>query len=106
MVLGMQISQTAACNRLREIERRLASWLLMAQDRIDSGFVGSTHDFLATVLETDRPSVSVAAAKLQRQQVMDYSRGTVHILNRKKLEAAACECYQVIQQFNGVLDLK
>jgi CRP-like cAMP-binding protein len=106
IVLSMQISQTAACNRLHDIERRLARWLLMAQDRVDSGLVAMTHDFLATMLGTDRPSVSVAAANLQRKEIIDYTRGSVRILNRKKLEESACECYQSIQQFNGEIDLK
>jgi CRP-like cAMP-binding protein len=106
VVLAMQISQTAACNRLHDIERRLARWLLMAQDRVDDGVVPITHDFLATMLGTDRPSVSVAAASLQRKEIIDYTRGTVRILNRKSLEASACECYQTIQQFNGEIDLR
>jgi CRP-like cAMP-binding protein len=104
VVLAMQISQTAACNRLHDIERRLARWLLMAQDRVDDGVVPITHDFLATMLGTDRPSV--AAATLQRKEIIDYTRGTVRILNRKNLEASACECYQTIQQFNGEIDLR
>jgi CRP-like cAMP-binding protein len=106
VVLAMQISQTAACNRLHDIERRLARRLLLAQDRVDDGVVPITHDFLATMLGTDRPSVSVAAASLQRKEIIDYTRGTVRILNRKNLEASACECYQTIQQFNGEIDLR
>ena len=106
VVLGMQISQTAACNRLHDVECRLARWLLMAQDRVDAGYVAITHDFLATMLGTDRSSVSLAAANLQRKQIIDYTRGAVRILNRKNLEASACECYQAIQQFNGEIDLK
>ncbi len=106
VVLALQISQTAACNRLHDIERRLARWLLMAQDRVDSGSVAMTHDFLATMLGTDRPSVSVAAANLQRKEMIDYTRGSVKILNRKELEKSACECYQIIQRFNGEIDVK
>jgi len=106
MVLGMQISQTAACNRLHDIERRLARWLLMAQDRVDTGVVAITHDFLATMLGTDRPSVSLAAAGLQRKGIIDYVRGAVKILNRKGLEASACECFNAIQEFNGAIELK
>ena len=105
-VLGMQISQTAACNRLHDIERRLARWLLLAQDRVDSGVVAITHDFLATMLGTDRPSVSVAAANLQRKGIIDYTRGAVKILNRKELEDSACECYQAIQKFTHAINLK
>jgi CRP-like cAMP-binding protein len=106
ILLGFQISQTAACNRLHDIERRLARWLLMAQDRVDAGCIAITHDFLATMLGTDRPSVSLAAANLQRKEIIDYTRGSVQILNRKELEKSACECYQVIQQFNGEINLK
>jgi CRP-like cAMP-binding protein len=105
-VLGMQISQTAACNRLHDIEHRLARWLLMAQDRVDAGLLAITHDFLATMLGTDRPSVSLAAEQLQKRRIIDYLRGAVRIVNRKKLEESACECYQVIQQFNGAVDLR
>lgn len=99
MVLGMQVAQTAACNRVHDIEQRLARWLLMAQNRMDSGTLPITHDFLATMLGTDRPSVTLAAGTLQRLTLIQYSRGAVQILNRKKLEQFACECYGVIQQY-------
>ena len=103
---GLQVSQTAACNRLHDTEQRLARWLLMTQDRVDSGILGITHDFLATMLGTDRPSVSLVAGRLQNMQLIKYTRGSVRILNRKKLESCACECYGVAQQFNGDLGLK
>jgi len=106
MVQGMQIAQTAACNRLHEAGERLARWLLMAADRVDSSSLSITHDFLATMLGTDRPSVSLAAKLLQKNKVIQYRRGALEILSRKKLESSACECYKVIQQFNGVLRLK
>ena len=105
-IQGMQIAQTAACNRLHDIEQRLARWLLMAQDRVDSGSLPITHDFLATMLGTDRPSVSLAAGILQRKGHIEYTRGAVSIVNRKKLEGSACECYGVIQHYNGDLGLK
>ena len=98
--LAMQVAQTAACNRLHKIEERLSRWLLIAQDRVDSGIVPITHDFLATMLGTDRPSVTVAAGILQREGIIEYTRGSVRILNRKKLESFACECYALIKQYN------
>jgi CRP-like cAMP-binding protein len=98
--LAMQVAQTAACNRLHKIEGRLARWLLIAQDRVDSGVVPITHDFLATMLGTDRPSVSLAAGVLQKKRLIAYARGSVRILNRKKLEGFACECYVLIKQYN------
>jgi CRP-like cAMP-binding protein len=103
---GLQVSQTAACNRLHDAEQRLARWLLMTQDRVDSGVLQITHDFLATMLGTDRPSITVAACRLQAKQLIEYARGSVKILNRKKLEESACECYGVVQQFNGELGLR
>jgi hypothetical protein len=80
--------------------------LLLAQDRVDSGLVRITHDFLATMLGTDRPSVTLAAGGLQKRRIIEYSRGSVRILNRKKLESSACECYGIIQAFNGELALR
>ena len=103
---GLQVSQTAACNRLHGVKQRLARWLLMAQDRVDAALLPITHDFLATMLGTDRPSVSLAAGALQKRKLIEYTRGAVKIVNRKKLEAAACECYGIIQHFNGGLGLK
>ena len=103
---GMQVAQLAACNRLHEIEQRLARWLLMCQDRVDSKVLPLTHEFLAQMLGTGRPSVSLAAGVLENAQLIENMRGTVKILNRKSLEEAACECYGVIQHFNGGLSLK
>jgi CRP-like cAMP-binding protein len=105
-VQGMQVAQTAACNRLHDIGQRLARWLLMTQDRVDSGSLQITHDFLATMLGTDRPTVSVAAGALQKRKLIEYTRGAVEIVNRKKLENSACECYGVIRQYDGELGLK
>jgi CRP-like cAMP-binding protein len=105
-IRGMQVAQTAACNRLHDIGQRLARWLLMTQDRVDSGSLPITHDFLATMLGTDRPSVSEAAGVLQKKKLIEYTRGAVKIVNRKKLENSACECYGVIQQYDGELGLK
>ena len=105
-IRGLQVAQTAACNRLHDIGQRLARWLLMTQDRVDSGSLPITHDFLATMLGTDRPSVSEAASVLQKQKLIQYTRGAVKIVNRRKLENSACECYGVIQQYDGDLGLK
>src|SRR5208283_1776423 len=105
-IRGMQVAQTAACNRLHDIGQRLARWLLMTQDRVDSGSLPITHDFLATMLGTDRPSVSEAAGVLQKKKLIEYTRGAVKIVNRKKLENSACECYRVMQQYDGELGLK
>jgi CRP-like cAMP-binding protein len=102
----MQVAQTAACNRLHDIQQRLSRWLLMAQDRADSGVLAITHDFIATMMGTDRTTVSTAAAAMQKQGIIEYVRGAVNIVNRKKLERSACECYAVIQELENDLGLK
>jgi CRP-like cAMP-binding protein len=103
---GMQVAQTAACNRLHEIQQRLSRWLLMTQDRVSVGMLPITHDFIATMMGTDRATVSLAASVLQKRGVIEYVRGAVKIVNRRKLEQSACECYGVIHQFEDDLGLR
>ena len=103
---GMQVAQTAACNRLHDIRQRLSRWLLMTQDRVGSGVLPITHDFIATMMGTDRSTVSVVAALLQKMGIIEYVRGAVNIMNRRELEKSACECYAVIQQFEDDLGLR
>jgi len=105
-VHGLQVAQTAGCNRLHDLEQRLARWLLLTQDRVGSGLLRITHEFLATMLGTDRPSVSLAAGALQKKKIIEYTHGAVRVLNRKKLEGSACECYSLIQQFNSEIFAK
>lgn len=105
LLQGLQTAQLAACNRLHEIEQRLARWLLMSHDRVGSYSFPITHDLLAQMLGSGRPSVTVAAGALQRAGIIEYTRGVVKILNRKALESAACECYEAIQRisaYNGI----
>src|SRR5467141_1636663 len=95
-VLAMQASQVAACNRLHEVDERLARWLLMCQDRIGSDFVPLTQEFLAHMLGTRRASVTVAAGILQKAGLITYQRGRVTVVDRSRLEGAACECYETM----------
>jgi CRP-like cAMP-binding protein len=98
----IQVSQSAACNRLHPVEERCARWILMTHDRVDSDSFPLTQDFLASMLGVRRPSVSVAASILQRAGFVRYSRGRMTVLNRDGLEAAACECYAIVRsQFDG-----
>jgi CRP-like cAMP-binding protein len=106
VIQGMQAAQSAACNRLHGLEQRLARWLLILQDQINNPPLHLTHDSLAMMLGTDRPSVSLAAGMLQKKGLITYTRGAVRIINRRGLEEAACECYGVMQQFNGFLGLR
>jgi len=91
-----QISQTAVCNRLHSVEKRLCRNLLLCHDRISSDDFLMTQDFIATMLGGRRESVTVAAGRLQDAGLIRYTRGHIHILDRRGLEAAACECYRVV----------
>jgi CRP-like cAMP-binding protein len=104
LVHGMQLAQTAACNRLHNLEQRLARWLLMTHDRICTNILPYTQDVLAIMLGTDRPSVSVAVRELQSKGSIKQLRGRVEILDRSRLKASVCECYEVIQEFNRDLE--
>ena len=96
--LGMQAIHVAACNRLHEVDERLARWLLMSQDRLGGDVVPLTQEFLAHMLGTRRASVTVAAGILQKAGMITYNRGSVRIDDRSGLEDAACECYASIRQ--------
>jgi CRP-like cAMP-binding protein len=101
-ILTIQGTQIAACNRLHEVDERLARWLLMTQDRIGSDVISLTHEFLAHMLGTRRSSVTVAAGVLQKAGLITYNRGSAKIENRGRLEDAACECYDLIKRYTEI----
>ena len=97
-IASMRISQVAACNRVHEVDERLARWLLMCSDRVSSNQFPLTQEFLGQMLGTRRSSVTVAAGILQKGGMITTSRGDVQIVDRRKLEDAACECYGIMQR--------
>lgn len=92
----VQITQSVLCNRVHEIEARLARWMLSSADRMESDTLHLTQEFLSQMLGVQRSSVTVAAGELQRQGLIGYSRGRIHILDRPGLTAKACECYGIV----------
>lgn len=93
-----QSSQAAACNRFHPIEARLARWLLMMRDRMESDEFQTTQEVLSDMLGVRREGVNKSATKLQQNNLISYSRGRISILNRAGLEAAACRCYSIIKE--------
>lgn len=92
-----QISQTAVCNRLHSVEQQLCRWLLLSHDRVEADELIMTQELIADMLGVRREGVTVAAGRLQDAGMISYVRGHIKILDRKKLEATACECYRVVK---------
>ena len=101
--LMAQVTQTAACNRFHVIEARLARWLLMTHDRMQTNPFQLTQIFLSDMLGVRRVGVSKAARTLQQNKLIDYSRGNIMILNRKGLESAACSCYAIVKDMHDAV---
>jgi CRP-like cAMP-binding protein len=93
-----QVQQTAACNALHQVEARLVRWLLQAIDCVDDPKLPLTHDHLAEMLAVRRTTVTVIAGKLQEAGLIRYHRGRIEVVDRLKLEEAACECYGTIRR--------
>ena len=93
-----QISQSVLCNHLHPIEQRLSRWLLMTHDRAGTDRSELTQQFVAQMLGVRRSSVTVAAGVLQKARLIRYTRGNVTVVDRRRLEASACECYEVVRR--------
>ena len=91
-----QITQTAVCNQFHSIEARLARWLLMTHDRIEADEFQLTQEFLSNMLAVRRECVNKAAGKLQKRNLIRYSRGHLRVLDRAGLERTSCGCYEII----------
>jgi len=91
-------AQTVICNRRHSNEQRCARWLLMTDDSVQGGDFALTQEFLSYMLAVRRADVSIAAARLQKDGLIRYSRGVIRVVDRVGLEAAACECYAVTHE--------
>src|SRR5262249_32219133 len=96
--LLIQVSQRAVCNGLHSIEQRLACWLLMTHDRVESEKLQATHESISNLLGVRREGISLTIGSLRNKGIIACKRGFISILNRAGLEAIACECYCVIKE--------
>ena len=92
------VQQSAGCNALHHVERRLCRWLLQTRDRSDSDVLPLTHEFLSEMLDGQRTTVTMLARELQELGLIHYRRGRIEIRDRSGLERKACECYEVVKR--------
>jgi CRP-like cAMP-binding protein len=101
-----QLSQNVACNRLHTLDQRLPRWLLECRDRLQTDNFTITHEFISQMLGVRRAGITEAATSLQQRGIIDYSRGSIRITDTPGLQAASCECFEVIlNQYNDLLGL-
>jgi CRP-like cAMP-binding protein len=93
-----QMAQTAVCNRHHTVQQQLCRWLLVTLDRLPSNELLMTQELIANMLGVRREGVTEAAGKLQRRGLIKYSRGHITVVDRPRLEEAACECYRVVKR--------
>lgn len=89
--------QSAGCHAKHNVEQRLARWLLICADRVHSPRFKMSHEFLADLVGSTRPTMSGAAAALKRHGLITYTRGEINIVDVSGLEQASCECYRIIK---------
>ena len=92
-----QLAQSAACNATHDHAQRLARWLLICADRANTDTLALSQEFIAEMMGSRRTTVTLAAGVLKSKGLIEYSRGSLHIMNVKGLEAQACECYMVVK---------
>jgi len=93
-----QLAQTAVCNRHHSVDQQLCRWLLLSIDRLPAQGIVTTQELIASMIGVRREGVTEAAGKLQKAGVISYSRGHIEVLDRKRLEGMACECYGVVRR--------
>jgi CRP-like cAMP-binding protein len=93
-----QMTQTAVCNRHHAVDQQLCRWLLLMLDRLPSNQLNMTQELIANMLGVRREGVTEAAGKLQAEGLIEYSRGRIRVLDRRRLESRVCECYAVVKR--------
>ena len=93
-----QMAQTAVCNRHHSVDQQLCRWLLLSLDRLESNQLNMTQELIANMLGVRREGVTEAAGRLQKLGIIEYRRGRITVLDRRRLEKLSCECYEVVKR--------
>jgi CRP-like cAMP-binding protein len=92
-----QAHQSVACNALHGVEQRLCRWLLASQDRTDREVVELTQQYLATMVGVQRTTITQALRDLTAAGLIRQGRRHIEIVDRRGMEARACECYAAVR---------
>jgi CRP-like cAMP-binding protein len=92
-----QMAQTAVCNRHHSVDQQLCRWLLLSLDRLRSNQLEMTQELIASMLGVRRVGVTEAAGRLHAAGLINYHRGHILVLDRRRLEKRVCECYAVVR---------
>lgn len=98
-----QVAQTAVCNRHHSIDQQICRWLLLSMDRLSHNRLTLTQEFISNMLGVRREMITQAASKLRQLDAISYARGLITVLDRSKLEALSCECYEVVRKETELL---
>jgi CRP-like cAMP-binding protein len=90
--------RTSACHGLHGLQERCARWILTTIDRVDGDQFFITKEFLAQLLGTSRPMVSVTVAVFEKAGILNVDGRRVTVADRRRLKDASCECYDVIRR--------
>lgn len=93
------IAQRVSCNIRHVAGARFCTWLLMLRDRAPGDELRLTQEQIAVCLGINRPTVTTFAKMLRDDGLIDYTRGKIRIRDRRRLEAAACECYATVKSY-------
>ncbi len=91
-----EVQQSVACNAVHTVQQRTCRWILRMNDLIGLK-VPLTQELLATMIAVRRTSVTGAAALLQNEGVIRYSRGHIQIVDIEALKRLSCECYAAVR---------
>lgn len=92
-----QLSQNVACNRVHDLNQRLARWLFESSDRLGSNDLELTHEFISEMLGVRRAGITDALGLLEASGIIKHGRKQVRILDPAALQARSCECYGVLR---------
>jgi len=105
-IRSVELAQNAACNRIHAVKERISRLLLQMHSRLDADLISATHVALSKMVGTDRPTVTLTLAALEKDGAVEAGHASIAITNRKKLEKQACACYLISKRFDAELGLR